>query len=117
MNRILALLGLLSVAIGTPLLAQDELVRPAKLMIVGADADGVTRQFFGQVVARQTVDLAFQVSGQIVEFPATEGQGVAEDALIAQLGPCTTLCRPNRGVVSKRCGVAPGHFPPVSPVP
>ncbi len=52
MNRILALLGLLSVAIGTPLLAQDELVRPAKLMIVGADADGVTRQFFGQVVAR-----------------------------------------------------------------
>ena len=85
MNRILALLGLLSVAIGTPLLAQDELVRPAKLMIVGANADGVTRQFFGQVVARQTVDLAFQVSGQIVEFPATEGQGIAEDALIAQL--------------------------------
>ncbi len=85
MNRIIALLVFLSIPFGNPLLAQDDLVRPAKLMTVGADTGGVTRQFFGQVVARQTVDLAFQVSGQIVEFPATEGQGIAKDALIAEL--------------------------------
>ncbi len=65
--------------------AQDAVVRPAKLMVIGADTDGITRQFFGQVVARQTVDLAFQVSGQIVEFPATEGQQVAQGALVAML--------------------------------
>lgn len=75
----------LTLTISSPLAAQDTVVRPAKLMIVGADTGGVTRQFFGQVVARQTVDLAFQVSGQIVEFPATEGQSVAQEALIAKL--------------------------------
>jgi RND family efflux transporter MFP subunit len=52
---------------------------------VGADTGGITRQFFGQVVARQTVDLAFQVSGQIVEFSAAEGQEMAQGALIAKL--------------------------------
>jgi RND family efflux transporter MFP subunit len=87
MIRILTFLALtlLSLSISGPLAAQDSVVRPAKLMIVGADTDGVTRQFFGQVVARQTVDLAFQVSGQIVEFPATEGQETAQGALIAKL--------------------------------
>lgn len=65
--------------------AQDTGIRPAKLMVVGGDTSGVTRQFFGQVVARQTVDLAFQVSGQIVEFPATEGQETTQGALIAKL--------------------------------
>lgn len=68
-----------------PLFAQDAIVRPAKLMIVGADTGGVTRQFFGQVVARQTVDLAFQVSGQIIEFPAQEGQEIAQGTVIAKL--------------------------------
>lgn len=68
-----------------PLFAQDVIVRPAKLMVVRADTDGVTRQFFGQVVARQTVDLAFQVSGQIVEFTAAEGQEMAQGTLIAKL--------------------------------
>ncbi|MEL7178625.1 MAG: efflux RND transporter periplasmic adaptor subunit [Pseudomonadota bacterium] len=67
--------------------AQDADIRPAKTMVVGADTSGITRQFFGQVVARQTVDLAFQVSGQIVEFPATEGQQIAKGSLIARLDP------------------------------
>ncbi|MEJ8560075.1 efflux RND transporter periplasmic adaptor subunit [Yoonia sp. GPGPB17] len=87
MIRILTLLALTGLAVSNPsqLTAQDSPIRPAKLMIVGADSGGVTRQFFGQVVARQTVDLAFQVSGQIVAFPATEGQGIAQGALIAKL--------------------------------
>jgi RND family efflux transporter MFP subunit len=68
-----------------PLAAQEVIVRPVKLMVVDANTDGVTRQFFGQVVARQTVDLAFQVSGQIVEFAAIEGQEMAQGVLIAKL--------------------------------
>ncbi|MEM9523239.1 MAG: efflux RND transporter periplasmic adaptor subunit [Pseudomonadota bacterium] len=80
----LAAIGLLtSFPHGVP--AQDAAVRPVHLMGVSPETQGVTRQFFGHVVARQTVDLAFQVSGQIVEFPAAEGETVTEGALIAEL--------------------------------
>ena len=67
-----------------PATAQDAL-KPVKLMTVKAASSDFTRIFFGQVVAKQTVDLAFQVSGQIVEFPAIEGQPVAKGRLIARL--------------------------------
>ncbi|PJI86467.1 RND family efflux transporter MFP subunit [Yoonia maricola] len=83
--RTLLLSALLITPTAGPLVAQETIVRPAKLMVVGADTDGITRQFFGQVVARQTVDLAFQVSGQIVEFPVQEGQEMTQGALIAKL--------------------------------
>jgi RND family efflux transporter MFP subunit len=87
MIRICAFLlsALLMTSAAGPLVAQDTLIRPAKLMVVGSNTGGITRQFFGQVVARQTVDLAFQVSGQIVEFAAIEGQEMAQGALIAKL--------------------------------
>ncbi|MEM8978297.1 MAG: efflux RND transporter periplasmic adaptor subunit [Pseudomonadota bacterium] len=65
--------------------AQESIIRPAHLITIGDGASGVTRQFFGQVVARQTVDLAFQVGGQITDFPAAEGEPIEEGALIAQL--------------------------------
>ncbi len=54
-------------------------------MTVAEGEAGVTRQFFGHVVARQTVDLAFQVGGQIVEFPAQEGEVIPEGELVAEL--------------------------------
>ena len=82
--HLLAALAVASFGASTAL-AQDDVIRPAKLMVVEANDGGVTRQFFGQVVARQTVDLAFQVSGQIVEFPVEEGEDIAEGALIASL--------------------------------
>lgn len=63
----------------------EELVRPVKLVELQANGNGVERHFFGHVVARQTVDLAFQVGGQIVEFPAIEGEEIAQGDLIAQL--------------------------------
>lgn len=86
--KALALAAMMAV-LATPFaLAQDapaEAVRPVRLMTVTSNADGVTRQFFGQVVAAQTVDLAFQVGGRIVDFPVLDGQEIAEGALIAQL--------------------------------
>jgi RND family efflux transporter MFP subunit len=55
-------------------------------LINASEMDGaVTRRFFGRVVAKETVDLAFQVGGQIVEFPVIEGQPIPKDSLIAQL--------------------------------
>ncbi|MEM8657962.1 MAG: efflux RND transporter periplasmic adaptor subunit, partial [Pseudomonadota bacterium] len=59
--------------------------KPVKLITVDERAGVLERQFFGLVVARQTVDLAFQVAGQIVKFPAIEGQSVPQGGLIAQL--------------------------------
>ena len=66
-------------------LASESEPRVAFITEVRAGSDGVTRQFFGSVVARQTVDLAFQVGGQIVELPAQEGEFIPEGGLVAAL--------------------------------
>lgn len=81
----LLLLASLAAPLTSPAIAQDEPLRVAKLMTVGSETGGVTRQFFGQIVARQTVDLAFQVAGQIVKLPADEGAEIKQGSLIAQL--------------------------------
>ncbi|TVQ00546.1 MAG: efflux RND transporter periplasmic adaptor subunit [Roseinatronobacter sp.] len=70
--------------IASPLAAQETL-RPVKVTTVTAQEPWMTRQFFGQVVARQTVDLAFQVGGQLLELPVTEGQVLAKGDMIARL--------------------------------
>lgn len=85
MNRtfIASFLFLVSMAFGS--LAQDDVARPVKLAKLEASDRVLTRQFFGSVTARQTVDLAFQVSGQIQDFPVLEGASVAKGDLIAEL--------------------------------
>lgn len=84
MKRPLLVLAAALVACATPASAQ-EVSRPVKLMTVEASSTGVTRHFFGQVVAKQTVDLAFQIGGQIVEFPVIEGRIVPAGEVIARL--------------------------------
>jgi multidrug efflux system membrane fusion protein len=61
--------------------------RPVKTMVVLAGEDTRQRTFPGTVEAAQRVDLAFQVSGLLTEFPVKEGQRVAKGELIAQLRP------------------------------
>jgi len=58
---------------------------PVRLMTVPDPGQTLRREFYGQVVARQTVDLAFQVGGQLVEFPVENGQRVRQGALLARL--------------------------------
>ncbi|MGX9355106.1 efflux RND transporter periplasmic adaptor subunit [Roseobacteraceae bacterium S113] len=65
--------------------AQDTAPRLAKIVEVKGEASDVTRQFFGHVAAKETVDLAFQVGGQIVEIPIVEGEPIQKGALIARL--------------------------------
>jgi RND family efflux transporter MFP subunit len=62
-------------------------LRPVRLLTIAEPNTAVTRQFYGQVVARQTVDLAFQVGGQLTELPVRNGQSVAEGDLLASLDP------------------------------
>ncbi|MBO9475949.1 efflux RND transporter periplasmic adaptor subunit [Shimia sp. R11_0] len=63
----------------------DQRLKPVKLMQVSETPVAFQRQFFGQVKARQSVDLAFQVDGQIVEFPVTEGNSIKQGETIARL--------------------------------
>ncbi|MEL6206744.1 MAG: efflux RND transporter periplasmic adaptor subunit [Pseudomonadota bacterium] len=85
----LAALGLTVALAAAPLSAQETgaapTLRPVKTMTLAEGRGAYNRQFFGRVVARQTVDLAFQVGGQIVEFPVLEGERVPKGSLIAQL--------------------------------
>lgn len=56
-----------------------------KLIVVG-EQDGIkSRRFVGRVLALRKVDLSFQVSGRLVEFPAVQGRIIREGELIAQL--------------------------------
>ncbi len=83
--HLICLLVFTIAVLSAPASAQDDIVRPVKLAKLEAADRVLTRQFFGSVAARQTVDLAFQVSGQIHNFPVLEGATVAEGELIAQL--------------------------------
>lgn len=65
--------------------AQDTPLRLVKTMIVAAHQEEVSRQFFGHVVAKETVDLAFQVGGQITDLPITEGETISAGDVIATL--------------------------------
>lgn len=90
MKRCLVLVAALA-AFALPSLAQEEGAsqetppRPVKLITLEAGQNRLQRQFFGRLTARETVDLAFQVSGQIVKFPVQEGAQLAEGELVAQL--------------------------------
>lgn len=80
------LIGAISVsAFAFPAIAQENVVaKIASVSVANQDRD---REFYGRVVALETVDLAFQVGGQIVQFPVVEGSLIARDTLIATLDP------------------------------
>ena len=81
MLRFFALIFLL---IGPGFAAAQE-TRLAKIMLIAPTNGDVTRQFFGHVAAKETVDLAFQVGGQVLELPLVEGEPIAKGTLVAQL--------------------------------
>jgi multidrug efflux pump subunit AcrA (membrane-fusion protein) len=56
-----------------------------KLETVKVSNAEMERVFFGKVVARETVDLAFQVGGQIEEFSLEEGTTVSEDTVVSRM--------------------------------
>lgn len=85
-RRVLAAATAAASVLFTPLaMAQDQQVPLVKLITLGQDDSAGERVFFGRTVARQTIDLAFQVGGQLVEFPVTEGNLIPEGDLIARL--------------------------------
>jgi len=82
------LVAILAVATSfSPLSVQDEATRPVKLLTVKPQGFGPERVFFGRVVAKETVGIAFQVGGQVLTFPATQGDMIAARTTVAQLEP------------------------------
>ena len=60
-------------------------VRPVKSMVVGAPKALAPLHFPGVVDANAGVDLSFEVSGRIVEFPVSRGQKVEAGQVLARL--------------------------------
>lgn len=62
-------------------------VQPKFVKTITVSHEGQTqaRVFFGRVTAKQTVDLAFQVAGQIKELPVVEGDLISAGDLVARL--------------------------------
>ncbi len=80
-----AALAVLAQAADSPPDVTQDALKPVKLMVVEANQTTIERQFFGKVIARRTVDLAFQVGGQIQQFPVIEGSYIPQGALVGQL--------------------------------
>lgn len=64
---------------------EKEIVRPVKLVTIGAEQTEKTERFPAVIDAAQSVELSFQVGGQITSLPIKEGETIQEGALVAQL--------------------------------
>ena len=62
----------------------EEVVRPAKLMTINADGNGMIREYPGTVSATQSVELGFEVAGKIVELPISDGLAVKKGTFSAR---------------------------------
>ena len=66
---------------------EEPLVRPARLITVGASDRSAPLQFVGKVAAAHTVDLGFEIDGKLQTLPVREGEVVATGQIVAQLNP------------------------------
>ena len=64
-----------------------EVARPAKLFTVVGPNEMMMRSFPGEVQASDEANMAFRVSGKLVEFPANRGIQVQQGDLLARLDP------------------------------
>jgi RND family efflux transporter MFP subunit len=67
--------------------APEEVARPVKIFEVQGAGAAATREYPGYIRAIQQADMAFEVSGKIVEFRYKEGQRVREGEVLVRLDP------------------------------
>uniref|UniRef100_UPI002ED99791 biotin/lipoyl-binding protein n=1 Tax=Methylicorpusculum oleiharenae TaxID=1338687 RepID=UPI002ED99791 len=67
--------------------ANEPPVRPLKLLTIGDISSDKSLKMPGTVRASDRVDLAFQVSGPLIELPVKEGQPVKKGDLLARIDP------------------------------
>jgi RND family efflux transporter MFP subunit len=66
---------------------EPPVIRPLKTMLIESPFAASARSYPGKVQANEEVDLAFQVSGRLIEFPLRKGQQVAQGELLGRLDP------------------------------
>lgn len=76
---------LLATGCTPPIKPKSDAIRPVKTLVVTAGGETHERIFPGKVEASKKVELAFQVSGLLANFPVRAGQKVKKGELIAQL--------------------------------
>lgn len=64
-----------------------EVVRPVRMITISELHGGDTLSYPGEIQGAQNVNLAFEVSGRIIEMPAQEGIEVTKGQLLARLDP------------------------------
>ena len=84
---LLTVFALLTSSCGKEEEVTEEVVRPAKIMTIAFQGDVSVRRLPGKVRASQRVDLAFKVSGPLIELPIEEGQDVKKGEVIARILP------------------------------
>ena len=110
MRRFLTALLLVVALPGAATAQQADRLPLAKLIAVEASDAAVTRKFFGHVAAKETVDLAFQVGGQVVKLPVVEGNPITQGDLIAQTRPRTfRAVRSNRRASKSSRPIVPSN--------
>jgi RND family efflux transporter MFP subunit len=67
--------------------AEDQAVRPARVVVATATLATIEHQFVARVEAAQTIDVSFEVAGPLARLPIREGQTVARGELVAALDP------------------------------
>jgi len=87
-NIFILIACLLLVACGGPE-EKKEIIKPVKTITIGKMEQGISRNYPGVVLAVNEADLAFQVSGEILEFPVLQGQDVIKDEVLAKIDPLT----------------------------
>jgi RND family efflux transporter MFP subunit len=65
----------------------EEIIRPVKMMTIGAGAAGGFREYPGQIHAAEEIQLSFEVPGRLIELNAREGRRMAAGTLIGALDP------------------------------
>ncbi|HEG44374.1 MAG TPA: efflux RND transporter periplasmic adaptor subunit [Phycisphaerales bacterium] len=66
---------------------ETTLIRPLKTFVVGSDIAISGRKYPGKVSADQSVNLAFQVDGPLIEFPVKNGDEVTKGQVLGKLDP------------------------------
>ena len=83
--------------------AEPEIVRPLKTMLIESPFAASARKYPGEVQANEEVALAFQVTGQLIEFPVRKGQEVAQGEYLGRLDPRNfeSTLQAKQGVLTK----------------
>lgn len=70
-----------------PATSESSPIRPAYVHTVAPEIQRSSHRFVGKIDAAQTVDLSFEVGGQLIEIGPRSGETVTEGDVIAKLDP------------------------------